>query len=428
MVKMNHIDEAKIKQSLSKYQHPEVTKREVQNVLTQYKSLRHKCEKFVFNDGSSQDLFNLQGTIPVLYKGLVYNIPICIWLMDTHPNNAPMCYVKPTADMNIRVSQYVDHNGKIYLPYLHEWVPHTSDILGLIQVMIITFGEQPPVFAKKHPSHKTTPSPYPTQPFMPVPNSGGNASGGGAGGSPYTPYPTNPQFTSGANPYPPYPPASGSAFGGAYPGYPPMPAMSSPYPSSYPSTYPPPYPPAKQPSPPMGGMTSGNSDTITEEHIRVSLLSAVGDKLRRRLYEHHSQLQAELQTLRRTQQELTNGSSKLSDIFTKLQKEKNELEKNVNILQDKEAELVKEIEKLSDNQSIDVDEAVTTIAPLYKQMLNAFAEEAATEDAIYYLGEGLRQGSIDLDVFLKQVRQLSRRQFMLRALMLRCRQKAGLAA
>lgn len=61
------------------------------------------------------------------------------------------------------------------------------------------------------------------------------------------------------------------------------------------------------------------------------------------------------------------------------------------------------------------------------RMLNAFAEEAATEDAIYYLGEGLRCGIIDLDAFLKQVRQLSRRQFMLRALMQRCRQKAGLA-
>lgn len=114
-------------------------------------------------------------------------------------------------------------------------------------------------------------------------------------------------------------------------------------------------------------MTSGNSDTITEEHIRVSLLSAVGDKLRRRLYEHHSQLQAELETLRRTQQELTNGASRLSDLFFKLNKEKQELEKNVNILQDKEAELEREISKLSDNQSIDVDEAVTTIAPLYKQ-------------------------------------------------------------
>lgn len=68
-----------------------------------------------------------------------------------------------------------------------------------------------------------------------------------------------------------------------------------------------------------------------------------------------------------------------------------------------------------------------TCVCLLRRMLNAFAEEAATEDAIYYLAEGLRGSIIDLDVFLKHVRQLSRRQFMLRALMLRCRQKAGLA-
>lgn len=58
-----------------------------------------------------------------IFLGNYYNIPICIWLMDTHPNNAPMCYVKPTADMSIKVSMFVDHNGKIYLPYLHDWLP-----------------------------------------------------------------------------------------------------------------------------------------------------------------------------------------------------------------------------------------------------------------------------------------------------------------
>lgn len=31
---------------------------------------------------------------------------------------------------------FVDHNGKIYLPYLHEWSPNASDLLGLIQVLI----------------------------------------------------------------------------------------------------------------------------------------------------------------------------------------------------------------------------------------------------------------------------------------------------
>lgn len=50
--------------------------------------------------------------------------------MDTHPNNAPMCYVKPTSDMHIKVSMYVDHNGKIYLPYLHDWVPVSKSIIS----------------------------------------------------------------------------------------------------------------------------------------------------------------------------------------------------------------------------------------------------------------------------------------------------------
>lgn len=89
--------------------------------------------------------------------------------------------------------------------------------------------------------------------------------------------------------------------------------------------------------------------------------------MRRRLREQFSQLQAELETLRRTQQELSNGSARLTELFTKFQKEKSELEKNVHILQDKEVELEKEVNKLSDNQSVDVDDAVTTIAPLYKQ-------------------------------------------------------------
>lgn len=98
-------------------------------------------------------------------------------------------------------------------------------------------------------------------------------------------------------------------------------------------------------------------------------MSAVGDKLRRRLREQSSQLQAELETLRRTQQELNQGSTRLNDLLTKLAKEKNELEKNIIILQDKESELEQEIAKSSDNQSIDVDKAVTTIYPLYKQFV-----------------------------------------------------------
>ncbi len=53
----------------------------------------------------------------------------------------------------------MDHTGKIYLPYLHEWNHSNSDLLGLIQICIITFGEMPPVFAKS-----AQPQPPPPQP------------------------------------------------------------------------------------------------------------------------------------------------------------------------------------------------------------------------------------------------------------------------
>ena len=35
------------------------------------------------------------------------------------------------------------------------------------------------------------------------------------------------------------------------------------------------------------------------------------------------------------------------------------------------------------------------------RLLTTFAEEQATEDAIYYLGEALRKEVIDLEVFMK---------------------------
>ena len=65
------------------------------------------------------------------------------------------------------------------------------------------------------------------------------------------------------------------------------------------------------------------------------------------------------------------------------------------------------------------------------------------EDALYFLGRALGEGALDCDGYLKQVflthkkvstskdlfqvRVLSRRQFLLRETMDRCRRKAGLS-
>ncbi|KAK2726202.1 tumor susceptibility gene 101 protein-like [Artemia franciscana] len=372
------------------YKNAEATKRAVKSVLSTYKNLAPKISSYVFTNGVQKELLCLDGTVPVVYKYNTYNIPVNIWLLETHPLNAPMVYVTPTPDMTIKVSKHVDQNGLVYLPYLHNWSPAKSDLPELIAVMIGVFGEQPPVYSK--PKTEGYPS---QQPFyfnsgmaMPSPGAYGQPSEGFV-----PPYPTQ------SSSMPPYPVA----------------ATSLPYPTNSQCF-------------PNGMPEQSSTGTIQPEHIRASLLSAVEDKIRRKLGEMSAAALAEMESLRRTGQELSQGKQTLENIFTRIEMEQADINRNIGLLTEKESELEKLVSSHGDDGGcIDVDNAVVTTAPLYQQLLNACAEDAATEDAIYYLGEALRRDVIDIEVFLKHVRSLSRKQFLLRALMEKCRQKAGLA-
>ncbi|NXW63466.1 TS101 protein, partial [Eurystomus gularis] len=374
------------------YKYRDLTVQETTSVITQYKDLKPVMDSYVFNDGSSRELMSLSGTIPVPYRGNTYNIPICLWLLDSYPFNPPICFVKPTSSMTIKTGKHVDANGKIYLPYLHEWKYPQSDLLELIQVMIVVFGEEPPVF-----SRPTASSGYP--PYQ-------------ATGPPNPSY--VPGIPGGISPYP-----AGSTPNPSYPNYPyaggvPFPATTSvPY---YPS------------QPPVTTVGPSRDGTISEDTIRASLISAVSDKLRWRMKEEMDRAQAELNALKRTEEDLKKGHQKLEEMVTRLDQEVAEVDKNIELLKKKDEELSSALEKMeSQSENNDIDEVIIPTAPLYKQILNLYAEENAIEDTIFYLGEALRRGVIDLDVFLKHVRLLSRKQFQLRALMQKARKTAGLS-
>ncbi|XP_016097446.1 tumor susceptibility gene 101 protein-like [Sinocyclocheilus grahami] len=372
------------------YKYRDLTVREITNVISQYKDLKPVMDAYVFNDGSSRDLMSLTGTVPVSYRGNVYNIPVCLWLLDTYPYNPPICFVKPTSAMMIKTGKHIDANGKIYLPYLHEWKHPQSDLYGLIQVMIVVFGEEPPVF-----SRPTTQPPYqafqaagpPNQSYMP----------GMPAVSPYGPNP---------NPC-------------GYPGY--------PYPggNAYPATGGPAHYTSQTPVTTVGPSRDG---TIGEDTIRASLISAVSDKLRWRMKEEMDRAQAELDALKRTEEDLKKGHQKLEDMVSRLDQEAAEVDRNIELLKKKDVELSEALEKMENqSENNDIDDVIIPTAPLYKQILNLYAEENAIEDTIFYLGEALRRGVIDLEVFLKHVRLLSRKQFQLRALMQKARKTAGLS-
>lgn len=360
------VSESQLKKMVSKYKYRDLTVRETVNVITLYKDLKPVLDSYVFNDGSSRELMNLTGTIPVPYKGNIYNIPICLWLLDTYPYNPPICFVKPTSSMTIKTGKHVDANGKIYLPYLHEWKHPQSDLLGLIQVMIVVFGDEPPVFSR--PTISASYPPYqatgpPNTSYMPSMPSGISAYPSG--------YPPNPSGYPGC----PYPP------GGQYPA-----TTSSQYPSQ----------------PPVATVGPSRDGTISEDTIRASLISAVSDKLRWRMKEEMDRAQAELNALKRTEEDLKKGHQKLEEMVTRLDQEVAEVDKNIELLRKKDEELSSALEKMENqSENNDIDEVIIPTAPLYKQILNLYAEENAIEDTIFYLGEALRRGVIDLDVFLK---------------------------
>uniref|UniRef100_A0A8C1X8Q3 Tumor susceptibility 101b n=1 Tax=Cyprinus carpio TaxID=7962 RepID=A0A8C1X8Q3_CYPCA len=373
---MTAINESSLRKILFKiYKYRDLTARDITNVTSHYKDLKPVVDNYVFNDGSTKELLSLTGTVPVNYRGNVYNIPICLWFLDTYPYNPPICFVKPTSAMMIKTGKHVDANGKIYLPYLHEWKPPQSELLGLIQVMVVVFGEEPPVF-----SRPTTQATYPAFP---------------AAGPPNTSYmPSTPGLPYGQGSG--YPTTSGSSL------YTPVSSVTT-----------------------VGPTRDG---TIGEDTIRASLVSAVSDKLRRRMKEEMDRAQAELDALKRTEEDLKRGHQKLEEMVTRLDLEMADVDKNTDLLKQKDDELTAALKKMENqSENNDIDDVILPTAPLYKQILNLYAEENAIEDTIFYLGEALRRDVIDLDVFLKHVRLLSRKQFQLRALMQKARKMAGLS-
>ncbi|ODM88552.1 hypothetical protein Ocin01_18134 [Orchesella cincta] len=301
-------DENYIRQILQSNQYKDInkTKKDILEAIRMYKGLKPISDRFVFNN-------------------------VVIWLLDTHPINAPMVFVKPTPDMRIKVSRHVDHNGKVYLPYLHEWTGANSDLLGLIQVLICTFSEQPPVYAVP----PGTPQPQ-QQPAMP---------------SPYgTPYPVS-------TPYPA------------------MPSM--------------PMPPGGSPVPQPVTTSGGSLGTLAPSLVRSSLLSAVEEKIRRRMDDQY--LGAEI--MRGTGKQLQEGRDKLERMVKDLNEEKANLERSMELCRKESRELEEEINRAKEIENEpDIDSAIVPPTPLYRQIVDSFVKDLAMADIIYYLGEALTTG------------------------------------
>nr|XP_032837261.1 LOW QUALITY PROTEIN: tumor susceptibility gene 101 protein-like [Petromyzon marinus] len=385
---------ALLKKIMSKYKHKDVALKDVVAVTEIFPNLIPSQDTYNFNDGSCKDLLKLSGTIPVTYRGCVYNIPVELWLLDSHPAHPPLSFVRPTASMMIRPSCRVDSNGRVYLPYLSEWGA-ASDVLGLVQVMCAEFGEEPPVLSLGR---------------------------GVTQSAAYRPSAVGPSAGS-------YPAVASPV---SYPAC--QPSVASPTVTAVYMNQPPQLPPPRSASPQVAPADSmsllSRSGTVTQEHLHASLVSAIVDQLRRREQEAQGRAQAELAALRRTQSELSSGRDRLGFLLNTLAHEMAQVDHWLEAVR-AGGEVAHgrpapgPAERRGDDGG-EVDAGVRTPTPLHGQIVELHAQDGAIEDTAFQLGEAMRCNVVELDAFLKHVRLLARRQFLVRALMLKARRAAGL--
>lgn len=57
----------------------------------------------------------------VLIVEETYNIPVRLWIEESYPQTAPICYIMPTREIDLVRGKYVSSNWEVVLPYLDEW-------------------------------------------------------------------------------------------------------------------------------------------------------------------------------------------------------------------------------------------------------------------------------------------------------------------
>ncbi|XP_010492167.1 PREDICTED: protein ELC-like [Camelina sativa] len=129
------------------------------NLVSTYTSLDPKTATFTHNDGRSVILLQTEGTVPMLFQGVSYNIPVVIWLLDSYPHYPPCVFVNPTRDMIIkRPHSNVSPSGLVSLPYLQNWVYPSSNLLDLAAHLIAAFSRDPPLYSQRRPQPQPSPS------------------------------------------------------------------------------------------------------------------------------------------------------------------------------------------------------------------------------------------------------------------------------
>lgn len=343
------------------YRDPQRVSRDADTLLSRPEGygLKVKVSTLVQNSGEEIRLVCLGGTIGIAYGGTRYNIPVDIYLPPPYPLKPPHCYVRPVSTMILKPGhRHVDRQGLVYMPYLHEWRPHKSNLVNMVISMAGIFEKDPPVYAKPA---EAAPDPPP----MPAQTS-----------------------------QPPPPPPSYDTVGTTH-GF----AAAA---SSLQSIF------------KVGqkiATGSKQSDRLTAAELRAQ----VTQKLRMRVQAVLEEKREKAQESMKDQANLEHGRKELIQKMDRLKSMKSVLSENIEHATAQNDKLRQYIEEIEGKGETSIDDAIIPVDVASGQILNLMSENHCIEDAIYHLDRALNNGTIAIDEHLKEVRKLSRKQFLSRA-------------
>ncbi|KAL4433713.1 hypothetical protein ABPG75_000154 [Micractinium tetrahymenae] len=406
-------------------------------------SLHIKTREYTHIDGRTLELLLAEGTVPMYYQGVKYNIPVAVWLSERYPLAPPFVYVVPTPDMVIKPRHtFVDASGLVNTLYITQWQYPASNLREMAQDMSMHFGEDPPLFSKP----KNWGQPPPPSPSRPTPTPapagyphyglshgpGSTAAGPAAAADEFHVH--NPlaqassnsfssvgtsaggSFTTAPSAAKPPPPAAGSggfesvwaaavaASAGQAGGLQPPPQHSQQPAKPAP-------PPKENPSAKLEAAFRSAAAASLNKRLHASLAAlaqrAAGEaeeqlRLQATLRQRGEQLQAEVAALQAERVALDKLSQDLAASNTQLDRW---LAENEHLAR-----------AADDPSQLDPDAVISAADPLSQQALEVQAQDLALEDALYALDKSLNAAAIEPDAYLKQVRAVCRRQFFIRAL------------
>lgn len=141
------------------------------------RSVVPKIGTLINNDGTEFQLIKFEGTIPMMYMGGQYNIPIEIFLSEGFPQNPPRVFVRPTTSMIVKPGHsFVTRDGDVLVSYLKEWklaTPTRSSLVELCNCLMRDFGREPPLFSVTPPPQQSVSQQQPpnTRPMHSPPQS-----------------------------------------------------------------------------------------------------------------------------------------------------------------------------------------------------------------------------------------------------------------